>query len=260
MLRRSYRRRGLRLFGAPVTAVWLIAACGVEAPPPQEEGVLALDLQSGEQRRFDSRQMVPAGWGICPDDRCVVPPGLPCEKLGLRLCIDQPQCKAQLVCELEAGIEPWTAPAAPDGDLAVAPPLEKDADAPGLDCKMSCVARSPVSCAGAEDQATCLGIAKKRCEWVPVDRDRCRYSPYLDADPALGHPPMNACPMRCREATPPPPTPDGACFVGGCSNELCTAERGAVSICMFPPPKGLPPKGAACGRQPDGDCGWILPQ
>lgn len=324
--RRSNATRWLTRFGAPLAAVWVLAACGEEPPLAQEEDdVLALDLQSGERRRFKSREAVPSHWTICTDDACTIPPNIPCEHLGLRLCIDRPECKAGLVCELDFD----------SGPLAVREPFpvtEGDApmsrfgsDGESVDCKMTCTTREPTSCEAATDERTCLGVSSARCEWAPVGpcwaretkctpgtrcmpppdcRMACRAAappPPPPVDPCQRHThhancaddarctwisawiPLCRCAVgRCPCSVPPPgsgecrtreqpdcspcpdccdplPPPTPRCFVGGCSNEICSDQPGMVSPCIFPPPGGLPPKGAVCERRADGTCGWIAP-
>lgn len=50
-------------------------------------------------------------------------------------------------------------------------------------------------------------------------------------------------------------TPEPTCFVGGCSGELCLAEPGAVSTCIYKEEYACY-KTAKCERQQDGQCGW----
>jgi hypothetical protein len=45
----------------------------------------------------------------------------------------------------------------------------------------------------------------------------------------------------------------GACYRGGCSQELCTDRPGAVSPCIWKPQFRCY-KTAACERQPNGSC------
>jgi hypothetical protein len=47
----------------------------------------------------------------------------------------------------------------------------------------------------------------------------------------------------------------GACYVGGCSAELCTDHPGAVSTCIWEPADACYAT-ATCERQVDGSCGW----
>jgi hypothetical protein len=47
----------------------------------------------------------------------------------------------------------------------------------------------------------------------------------------------------------------GGCYVGGCSAQLCTEERGAVSTCEYRESYACY-KTAKCERQPNGQCGW----
>jgi hypothetical protein len=47
----------------------------------------------------------------------------------------------------------------------------------------------------------------------------------------------------------------GGCFVGGCSGQLCTEERGAVSTCEWREAYACY-QNAKCERQSNGKCGW----
>lgn len=46
-----------------------------------------------------------------------------------------------------------------------------------------------------------------------------------------------------------------ACFVGGCSQEICSDVEGQVSSCIYTPSYGCY-KHATCERQVTGKCGW----
>ncbi len=49
--------------------------------------------------------------------------------------------------------------------------------------------------------------------------------------------------------------PLGACYIGGCSSQLCTDQQGAVSTCEYREAYACY-KNAVCERQADGQCGW----
>ncbi len=49
----------------------------------------------------------------------------------------------------------------------------------------------------------------------------------------------------------------GECFVGGCSSQICSDTKDAVSTCEFKEEYACY-KTAACERQRDGACGWTL--
>ncbi len=51
------------------------------------------------------------------------------------------------------------------------------------------------------------------------------------------------------------PAPDAGCHVGGCSGEVCSAEVGVASGCVWRPEYACY-RDARCERQPDGACGW----
>lgn len=80
---------------------------------------------------------------------------------------------------------------------------------------------------------------------------------------AAGYPVMESNPRQCR-------TPDGTlyveegdqgpvvldgCYVGGCSQTVCSDEPGAVSTCEYRPEYACY-NTATCERQDDGKCGW----
>ncbi len=48
----------------------------------------------------------------------------------------------------------------------------------------------------------------------------------------------------------------GGCHVGGCSNQLCTDEPGAVSTCEWLAEYACYPEFGVCARQADGACNW----
>lgn len=57
------------------------------------------------------------------------------------------------------------------------------------------------------------------------------------------------------EVTPPTTKPAGACYVGGCSGQICSDEKDVVSTCEFREEYACY-KTAKCERQPSGQCGW----
>jgi hypothetical protein len=46
-----------------------------------------------------------------------------------------------------------------------------------------------------------------------------------------------------------------ACFVGGCSSQICSDQEGIISTCEFRPEYACY-QAATCERQPDNSCGW----
>lgn len=117
-------------------------------------------------------------------------------------------------------------------------------------------------CEKVTDQRRC--VADPACEWFsgPAICPACLGPGCECRPPAPGSgecrrkskPDCASCPDCC---DPLPPAPK--CFVGGCSGEICSDKPGQVSICIFPPPGGMPPRGAVCDRQTDGTCGWSIP-
>jgi SanA protein len=54
---------------------------------------------------------------------------------------------------------------------------------------------------------------------------------------------------------PKPPVKTAGCFVGGCSNEICSDQQGIASPCIYRPEYACY-KTATCERQTSGQCGW----
>ena len=50
-------------------------------------------------------------------------------------------------------------------------------------------------------------------------------------------------------------TASGGCFVGGCSNQICSDQEGLISTCEFKEEYACY-KTATCERQTSGKCGW----
>ena len=48
---------------------------------------------------------------------------------------------------------------------------------------------------------------------------------------------------------------DQSCFVGGCSDEVCSDDPGAISPCIWRAVNQCY-RDATCARQHDGQCGW----
>ncbi len=55
--------------------------------------------------------------------------------------------------------------------------------------------------------------------------------------------------------TPAATAPQGACYVGGCSGEVCSDQPNVVSTCMYREVFACY-KTAKCERQANGSCGW----
>jgi hypothetical protein len=51
------------------------------------------------------------------------------------------------------------------------------------------------------------------------------------------------------------PGADGACFVGGCSGQVCSDQEGVITTCEWQPEYACYAD-ATCERQPGGACGW----
>lgn len=86
---------------------------------------------------------------------------------------------------------------------------------------------------------------------------------------AAGYPVMESYPRQCRtpegnvyveeiasgDEGPSTAVATGGCYIGGCSQQLCTDQPDAVSTCEYRPEYSCY-KSAQCGRQADGKCGW----
>lgn len=90
-----------------------------------------------------------------------------------------------------------------------------------------------------------------------------------------GYPVMESYPSQCRDAwgnnyveiivnpnptstTTPNPTPtpnQGSCYIGGCSGQICSDQKGMVSTCEYREEYACY-KTAKCERQVSGKCGW----
>lgn len=53
------------------------------------------------------------------------------------------------------------------------------------------------------------------------------------------------------------PGTQGGCYVGGCSNQICSDQPGMISTCEYRPEYGCY-AGARCERQATGQCGWTM--
>jgi hypothetical protein len=53
----------------------------------------------------------------------------------------------------------------------------------------------------------------------------------------------------------PKPVATKACFIGGCSSQICSAEEGVVSTCEWRSAYACYQK-TTCEVQPSGECGW----
>lgn len=52
----------------------------------------------------------------------------------------------------------------------------------------------------------------------------------------------------------------GACYVGGCSGEVCSDEQNIASNCIYKPEFACYNKTTTCKRQANGKCGWTQNQ
>lgn len=80
--------------------------------------------------------------------------------------------------------------------------------------------------------------------YSPVSTD-----PSTDANPGTkSNPNLNSNPT-------PKPVTTGACYVGGCSSQICSDQKDMASTCEFKEEYACY-KTATCERQASGMCGW----
>lgn len=60
---------------------------------------------------------------------------------------------------------------------------------------------------------------------------------------------------RLTNGVNPKPVSGGACFIGGCSGEVCSDQSGVASNCIYKPEFACYKK-SKCERQVNGKCGW----
>jgi hypothetical protein len=261
--RQSNAARSLTHFGTPlvIASVWLLAACGEESMPAQEYSARTFDAQRGppplppqvdrcEQNADPSRCRADSACEWIPGPvRCpaCLGPGCECsppppgsgecrtkEKPEPCFNRDEKVCEADTSCEWIPG--PVRCPACLGPGCECSPPPPGSGECRTTEKREACFNRDEKACQ-----------ADTACEWIPGPL-RCPacLGPGCECSP----PPPNSGECHPAEKFEP-------CFVGGCSGEICGERPGMVSPCIFPPPGGLPPKGAVCERRADHSCGWI---
>lgn len=160
------------------TALWAgIAGCGDDSLPEQAGKVSALNLESGEVKRFDRERDVPAGWAVCADERCLTfPPGFPCQILGPGACLLNAKCRLKLRCEFDLSSYGWStarsAGEATDGAANAESGSSDPVNVPDLapaGCEFACTAGDQRSCGELPDKTTCAGRAD--CVWEETTLD-----------------------------------------------------------------------------------------
>ena len=66
-----------------------LAGC-FSSEPSDPEGVLAMNLRTGDTRQYEAAEAVPPGWVVCPDDRCPAPAA--CGELDEAACLARADC------------------------------------------------------------------------------------------------------------------------------------------------------------------------
>ena len=102
-------RQHLRTLAGPgLLVLWALGTQG--CTESNQTPISAIDLKTGERREFGSSADVPAGWQPCSDPTCgTVPPGVPCQNLGPKVCSLNPNCRVKTLSCVESGCaEPGT--------------------------------------------------------------------------------------------------------------------------------------------------------
>lgn len=250
----------MRHLAALLSLALLASACG--HTPVTDQQVTAMNLGTGEVKTFGSPGEVPAGWGICTDATCSVPPPVPCQQLGEKVCTMNPECRLKEVwCEGEACACPACQPGMSCLPCNCPPPQPPK-------CEYTCIPKLPLLCEELTDEKSCT--ARTDCSWGQL-----------------------ACPqVACLEGQPCPPCPSTCvakapetcgqldetdcktrkdcvwgtmpCTAPGCVNPACWPTPiqacGANDCGAAPAIAKLCPDGSAagmvCAKGANGSCGW----
>lgn len=124
-----------------------------------------------------------------------------------------------------------------------------------------------LSVVGERDGMQSAHVIEVRLEDGVWKIDTIETTSYFDEDGVVGDLPPDT--TEPPQRTPPPPvspqpsepapattTVSGACFVGGCSGQMCTDDSdGAISTCEWREEYACY-RTATCERQASGECGW----
>ena len=114
-----------------------------------------------------------------------------------------------------------------------------------------------------------LGFMVYRSYKNPVQKTPLFVSSFEDCA-AAGYPLSDAYPRQCfgpegkvyleesdsKDEPASTAIASGGCYIGGCSQQICSDEPDAVSDCEYRPEYSCYKKGARCERQSSGECGW----
>lgn len=242
-----------------VAALALFAsACG-GLPPPPCRGPITSELTP-------PAETLPRRCAIVePDDGCFLSAcGTSCsEQPSFGTCVAdvsaEGSCLMRARCERQrsgqCGFSPTPASIACFANLTDAGVIGRDAGVAPRDAGAGACYRGGCSSQLCSDQpglgSTCEWREEYACyQQATCERQRdgrCGFTP----TPAL-----SACLAPTRDAgTPVRDAGVGACYRGGCSNQLCSDQPGLISTCEWREEYACY-QAAACERQPDGQCGF----
>lgn len=255
-------RRGFARLALGLAVSLLLAACGGTEDEPAP--VKARNLSTGEIQTFGSQADVPPDWTICNDATCTIPPQVPCDKLGEKVCTLQPSCRLKTLWCIGTGT------VTPGGGSTTG--TEK--------CEYACIPQLPLLCEELADQKSCAG--RTDCEWLQgpcpaiacqtgqtcppcpfscqtkqpplcaaLDEQACKVRSDCEWDmpqacPACFGGPQCECKPSCKPATQPPPVVCDPAECGpapGMPNKLCPDGKTVAG----PTGKCLPTASGKCG-------------
>jgi hypothetical protein len=194
-----------------------LAACGAETNDPGETTdttVQARRLSDGQLQQFSAQDEIPEGWIPCSDERCLIPPYVPCQNVGPTACVLQPECNLRtLACwhegrffEPQTGIETnaydvddavemsgVSSSAGAAADPAIAAPMPYPGD--GQRCVVTCEHKNHRECSDYRDANSCASNPECQWEQLPVCLMPCTPE---------GCPPCAEPRGVCRERDPEP--------------------------------------------------------
>jgi len=170
----------------------LFSACGGLG-----ESVLARNLSTGEISAF-SKDEVPSDWVVCSSDECPIPPSVPCQKLGAKVCTLNPECRLkELWCE--SGVTCSCAACEPG---KVCPPCDCPPPTTPV-CEYTCIPKLPLLCEELTDENACG--ARSDCEWADGP---CACPTVCEDDGQGGCKPCEAKGLCAPKDPVPPPCPE----------------------------------------------------
>jgi len=208
-------------------------------------GVLAINLRTGDTRRFDVADRVPPGWEVCPDNQC--PPPAACGELDEAACLARQDCSPIYAEGRPDGVDPYV------GCVDVGPGLcqpENCGPPPGMPA-IECEDGSVGGFTGR-----CIATPDGGCGWEILEcPDPCDCGPAPGADPRCDDGSDAAVDCLTRA--------DGTCgWVFECPepDECAVDECGpALGMAAWECADGsIGGNTGNCLRNDDGTCGWEI--